>query len=182
MTVLDRILSGEFVNPDTLFGVVFYALLFLGFVWLGIRSLRLTLERMGGRLLDPTTAKFLHRMGNALIWAMALILYAHLIPELRSLGTALLTGVSVASILIGLAAQSTLGNFIAGLSLLLYRPFQIGDLVQLTVPSGVQIGTIEDLTLGYTVIKTPENHEIVVPNSVMASQAIIKSVAESIEV
>jgi small-conductance mechanosensitive channel len=121
-------------------------------------------------------------MGDALIWAIALILYAHLIPELRSLGTALLTGVSVASILIGLAAQSTLGNFIAGLSLLLYRPFQIGDLVQLTVPSGVQIGTIEDLTLGYTVIKTPENHEIVVPNSVMASQAIIKSVAESIEV
>jgi len=48
--------------------------------------------------------------------------------------------------------------------------------VQLTVPVGLQTGTIEDLTLGYTVIKTEENNEIVVPNSVMASQAIIKSV------
>lgn len=177
MKVLERILSGEFVNPGTLFGVIFYALVFLGLVWLSLRSLRVALERLKGGLLDHTTVKFLQRMGNALIWALAVILYAHLIPELRSLGTALLTGVSVASILIGLAAQSTLGNLVAGLSLLIYRPFQIGDLVQLTVPAGVQTGKIEDLTLGYTVIKTLENHEIVVPNSVMASQAIIKSVA-----
>lgn len=175
MTALERILSGEFVNPDTLFGAIFYALVFLGLAWLSLRSLRLTLERLEGGLLDRTTVKFLQRMGDALIWALAVVLYANLIPQLRSLGTALLTGVSVASILVGLAAQSTLGNLIAGLSLLLYRPFQIGDLVQLTVPAGVQTGKIEDLTLGYTVIRTPQNHEIVVPNSVMASQAIIKS-------
>jgi small-conductance mechanosensitive channel len=81
----------------------------------------------------------------------------------------------VISILVGLAAQSTLGNLIAGLSLLLYRPFQIGDPVQLTVPAGVQSGRIADLTLGYTIIKTRQDQEIVVPNSVMASQAIIKS-------
>lgn len=175
MTVLERILSGEFVNPATLFGAIFYALVFLVLAWLSLRSLRVTLARLEGGLLDRTTVTFLRRMGEALIWVLALILYAHLIPELRSLGTALLTGASVASVLVGLAAQSTLGNLIAGLSLLLYRPFQIGDSVQLTVPAGVQTGKIEDLTLGYTVIKTRENHEIVVPNSVMASQAIIKS-------
>jgi small-conductance mechanosensitive channel len=175
MKVMERILNGEFVNPGTLFGAIFYGLVFLGLAWLSLRSLRVALERLEGGLLDRTTVKFLQRMGDAFIWALAVILYAHLIPELRSLGTALLTGVSVASILIGLAAQSTLGNLIAGLSLLLYRPFQIGDLVQLTVPAGVQTGTIEDLTLGYTIIKTLESHEIVVPNSVMASQAIIKS-------
>jgi small-conductance mechanosensitive channel len=174
MTALERILSGEFVNPDTLFGVIFYALVFLALAWLSLRSLRVTLRRLEGGLLDHTTVTFLHRMGDALIWILALILYAHLIPALRSLGTALLTGASVASILIGLAAQSTLGNLIAGLSLLLYRPFQIGDSVQLTVPAGVQTGRITDLTLGYTIIKTREDHEIVVPNSVMASQAIIK--------
>jgi len=39
----------------------------------------------------------------------------------------------------------------------------------------MQTVTIEDLRLGYTVIKTQENNEIVVPNSVMASQAIMKS-------
>ncbi len=54
-------------------------------------------------------------------------------------------------------------------------PFQIDDPVQLMVPVGFQTGTIEGLTLGYTVSKTSENREIIVPNSVMASQAIIKS-------
>ena len=177
MTSLKLIFSGEFVNPDTLFGVIFYALAFLMLAWLSPRSLRLAMKRLEGGLLDHTTVTFLNRMGNVFIWVLTVMLYANLIPGLRSLGTALLAGASVASILVGLAAQSTLGNLIAGLSLLLYRPFQIGDLVQLTVPVGVQTGTIEDLTLGYTVIKTPENREIVVPNSVMASQAIIKSAA-----
>ncbi len=176
VTVLERILCGEFVNPATLLGAVFYALICFLLTLLGIRSLRLTLKRLEGRLMDRTTVTFLRRMGDTLIWVLAVILYAHLIPELRSFGTALLTGASVASILLGLAAQNTLGNLIAGLSLLMYRPLQIGDQVQLTVPSGVETGEIEDLTLGYTVIKTRENHQIVVPNSVMATQAIIKSI------
>jgi small conductance mechanosensitive channel len=175
MAVLERILRGEFVNPGTLLGAIFYALLFLFLAWLGARSLRLTLMRLEDGLLDRTTARFLRRMGLTLIWVLATILYAQLIPELRSLGTALLTGVSVASIVIGIAAQATLGNLIAGVSLLLYRPFRIGDLVQLTVPSGVQTGTVEDLNLGYTVIRTEAKNQIVVPNSVMASQALIKS-------
>lgn len=176
MTVLERILSGEFVDPATLLGAVFYALVFFVLARLGVRSLRVTLKKLQGGLMDRTTATFLRRMGDTLIWVIACILYAHLIPELRSLGIALLTGASVASILLGLAAQSTLGNLIAGFSLLLYRPFQIGDWVQLTAPAGVETGSIEDLTLGYTVIKTRESHQIVVPNSIMASQAIIKSV------
>ena len=175
MTALERILSGVFVNPGTLVGAIFYALVFLLLVWLSLRSLHITLARLESGLLDRTTVTFSHRMGNALIWGLALILYAQLIPELRSLGTALLTGASVASILVGLAAQNTLGNLIAGLSLLLYRPFQIGDSVQLTVPASVQTGKIEDFTLGYTVLKTLEKHEIVVPNSFMSSQTIIKS-------
>lgn len=56
-----------------------------------------------------------------------LILYAHLIPVLRSMGTALLAGASVASVVIGLAAQSTLGNLVAGVSITIYRPFRLGD-------------------------------------------------------
>ena len=175
MTTLERILSGEFINPATLLGIIFYALLFLLLAWLGARSLRLTLTRLEGGLLDRTTARFLRRIGITFIWVLAFILYAHLIPELRSLGTALLTGASVASVLFGLAAQSTLGNLVAGLSLLIYRPFRIGDSVRLTVPAGVETGEIEDLSLGYTVIRTGDNNRIVVPNSVMATQAIIKS-------
>jgi hypothetical protein len=48
MTPLERILSREFVNPGTLFGVIFYALVFLLVAWLSMRSLHVTLERLEG--------------------------------------------------------------------------------------------------------------------------------------
>ena len=81
---------------------------------------------------------------------------------------------SIASVIVGLAAQSTLGNMIAGLALLLYRPFEAGDQVQLNTPKGLQTGTIKSVTLGYTILRSGEDEEIVVPNSVMASAVIIK--------
>lgn len=175
MTTFERILLGEFLNPKALGGALFYALVFLLLTWLGTRFLHLTMSRLEGGLLDRTTTRFIRSMGTMFIWILAFTFYAHLIPELRSLGTALLAGVSIASIVFGIAAQGTLGNLIAGLSLVIYRPFGIGDLVRLTVPAGVETGTIEDISLGYTVIRTGDDNLIVAPNSVMVSQAIIKS-------
>jgi small-conductance mechanosensitive channel len=174
MIIIDRVLRGEFVNPSTFLGALFYAVVFFTLTLLAIRSLRIALVPLQRKFLDRTAATFLAQLGQTAIYVMAVILYAHVIPELRSLGTALLASVSVVSIVLGLAAQNTLGNLIAGLSLLFYRPFQVGDSVQLTAPMGIEIGKIEDLTLGYTVIKTPEGRHIIVPNSVMAGQAIMK--------
>jgi small-conductance mechanosensitive channel len=72
-----------------------------------------------------------------------------------------------------LAAQNTLGNLIAGISLVLYRPFKIGDRLQVTAPAGQETGVVESLNLGYTVLKTDDNRRIVVPNSLMASQTTV---------
>ena len=74
---------------------------------------------------------------------VAFIFYAHLVPELRAIGTALLAGAGVVSIVAGLAAQNALGNLVAGLSLVLYRPIQMGDTVQLSAPSGVVTARVE---------------------------------------
>jgi len=82
--------------------------------------------------------------------------------------------VSIASIVIGLAAQSTLGNLIAGFALLLYRPFRIGDRVQLTTPRGLMTAKIEALTLGYTLLRDDEDNQVIVPNSVMATVVVIR--------
>lgn len=75
------------------------------------------------------------------------------VVDRRALGISLLTGVIVASVVIGLAAQNTLGNLIAGVSLLLYRQFQLGDVAQVTAPTGLETGTVERLTLGYTTLR-----------------------------
>jgi small conductance mechanosensitive channel len=85
----------------------------------------------------------------------------------------LLAGASVASVVLGLAAQSTLGNLVAGISLTIYRPFRLGDTLQVAAPAGPEVGVVEIISLGYTTLRTPSGHTIVVPNSIASSQVIV---------
>jgi small-conductance mechanosensitive channel len=79
----------------------------------------------------------------------------------------------VVSIVLGFAAQNTHGNLIAGFSLVLYHPFHMGDVVQLSTPKGLTTGTVEALALGYTRLRDSEGAEIIVPNSVMVSSVLV---------
>jgi small conductance mechanosensitive channel len=177
MSALEAFLNKDLLNPATLLGAIFYALVFLTLATLAVRAVRLAvtqaLKRDHKHMIDRTVAAFSVQLAQIGIYLLAFSFYAHLIPELRSLGTALLAGVSVASVIIGLAAQNTLGNLIAGISLMLYRPFHVGDRVQINAPTGLEMGTVESLTLGYTVLQTFDNRRIVVPNSVMVSQITV---------
>ena len=168
----DRFRS-ELLDPTTLLGSFVYALFFLGMALLGARIVRVFAEQSKKRLSDVTAINFVAQLLQVGVFLASFILYAHVVPALRSLGTALLAGVSVVSIVIGIAAQTTLSNLIAGLSLLLYRPFQIGDRVQVNIPNSFVIGTIESLSLGYTVMRDDEGKQIIVPNSLMGSVVII---------
>src|SRR5215472_9854536 len=163
------------LHPDTLLGAVIYLLLFVLAAQLLARALRIAVAEACKREahLDRTTMTFLQQMGIVAIWVVMLILYAHLIPVLRSLGTALLTGASIASVVIGLAAQSTLGNVVAGVAITLYRPFRLGDRLQVTAPTGTEVGNVDSLSLGYTTLRTDDGRLVVLPNSVAASQVII---------
>jgi small-conductance mechanosensitive channel len=102
-----------------------------------------------------------------------------LIPPLNRLGTALLAGVSLVSVIVGFAAQSTLGNLVAGISLVLYKPFRRGDRIQVQAPtaSGHEIGIVDDISLGYTVLRTDDQRQIIIANGTMAQQTMIKLAA-----
>jgi small-conductance mechanosensitive channel len=165
----------SYLSPSSFVGAFAYLLLFILAALVLSRALRAAVHAAmtrGGHL-DRTTISFLQQIGSALIWVIMLILYAHLIPVLRSLGTALLAGASVASVVIGLAAQSTLGNLVAGVSITIYRPFRLGDTLQVAAPSGTDIGVVELISLGYTTLRTADGRSIVLPNSVAASQVTI---------
>jgi small conductance mechanosensitive channel len=165
----------SFLKPDTLLGALVYLVAFITAAMLISRALRAavhaTMMRQGH--IDRTTISFMQQLGSALTWVIMLILYAHLIPVLRSMGTALLAGASIASVVIGLAAQSTLGNLVAGLSITIYRPFRLGDTLQVAAPTGTEIGVVELISLGYTTLRTSDGRFIVVPNSLAASQVTI---------
>jgi small-conductance mechanosensitive channel len=115
----------------------------------------------------------LRPLAEIALWLTIGVAYAHLIPGLRSIGTAMLAGASVASIVLGVAAQNTLGNLIAGLALLLYRPFQVGDRLQVLAPGGPEVGTVESVTLGYTTLRTFDNRRVVLPNSLVGAQTTV---------
>ena len=165
----------SWVRPDTLLGALVYLVIFAAVATLLSRGLRgavhAAMTREGH--IDRTTISFLQQITTAMIWIIMLILYAHLIPVLRSMGTALLAGASVASVVIGLAAQSTLGNLVAGVSITIYKPFRLGDTLHIAAPTGTDIGVVEFISLGYTTLRAPDGRLIVVPNSIAASQVTI---------
>jgi len=177
MTMIDEFKSGAFADPSTLLGALLYAVVCTLFAWLVGRTLRVAIQRVLARdkhdRVDRMAVNFLAHLVRFGVYIFAFISYAHLVPALSSLGKAWLASVGVISVVVGLAAQNTLGNLVAGISLLLYRPFSLGDRLQVTAPTGLETGTVESLTLGYTLLRTDDNRRVVIPNSIMASQTTI---------
>jgi small-conductance mechanosensitive channel len=167
----------EAANPATAIGAALYGLIAVLAAWIISRAVKLAIHRYLDRAekagADATGIRFLSKLASVGIYLAAFACYAHIVPKLQILGKSLLAGVGVVSVVVGLAAQSTLGNLIAGISLILYRPFKIGDRVQVSAPTGLETGLIVSIDLGYTVLRTADQRLLVIPNSNMASQASI---------
>lgn len=94
-----------------------------------------------------------------------------LILVLSQLGlnvAALIAGLGIAGIAVGFAAQDTLANFIAGVTILLDRPFSVGDYVEIDQT----YGEVVELTLRSTTIRTPQNRVLVVPNTTAINRSL----------
>jgi len=118
---------------------------------------------------EETTYAVTRQLIVALVYFAGIILIVYSIPELKSISTALLAGAGVAGIVIGFAAKSTLSNLISGISIAVFRPFRIGDV--LTIRD--EYGTVEDITLRHTVINTWENKRLIIPNGIISDEAIV---------
>ncbi|MDB6065524.1 MAG: hypothetical protein JWR26_1732 [Pedosphaera sp.] len=165
----------DLLDPAGWSGALIYAAVIGLIAWLAGRALGLAIHRVLDKKskripADRTAIRFLGQLGKVGVYVFAFLTYTHLIPSLHSLGTAWLASVGVISVVLGLAAQNTLSNLIAGISMLLYRPFNLGDRLQVMAPTGLEAGVVEGLNLGYTILRTPDNRRVVIPNSLMASQ------------
>lgn len=119
--------------------------------------------------MDITSFRMFRHITVAAIYFIGLVVIIFSIPDLRSLSVALFTGAGLAGIVIGFAAQSTLSNIIAGISLALFQPFRVGD--RLNIMN--EYGKVADLNLRHTVIITWDNRRLIIPNSVISNEAII---------
>ena len=92
-----------------------------------------------------------------------------MIPSMQSSWDVILKGSGVIAIVLGLAAQTSLGNLFAGFFILASHPFEIGDRIQIGT---LNPGFVSKLTIHSTILHTYTGEEITVPNSVVASSVV----------
>lgn len=97
------------------------------------------------------------------------------IPQVRAVAGGLLASSAILGLIIGFASQRTLGNFVAGLMIAMTQPLRLGDWVEV---GGVE-GTVEEIGLMYTFIRTEDNARLVIPNEKLASDTIRNSTIRS---
>jgi small-conductance mechanosensitive channel len=169
---------GSFLDPHHIWGAVFLAIVFFSAATIVARLIRLwtkKLSRHPGLFIDQTSGSFVGKLLELLIFLIAAIMYAHTIPALKNLGTALLASASVLSIVLGLAAQSALSNLMAGIALLLYKPFRIGDVLTILSANCRETGKVQEFSLGYTKLLTEDGRLVMAPNSIVMASVIVRN-------
>ncbi len=151
----------------SVFGNIVYAIVILAVGFWGAKAIsRLLKGLMERREVDQALTGFLGNLVNALIVTVAVI------AALNQLGiatTSLVAIVGAAGLAIGLALKDSLGNFAAGVMILIFKQFKAGDLIE---AAGV-LGVVESLSIFSTQLKTGDNKTIFVPNGKLVGDNII---------
>jgi small-conductance mechanosensitive channel len=144
--------------------------LIISFTWLLIRSIRVAQDIIHHKVNIDTPDNFRQRqIITQLIYIRRVVVLILIIlaigavlltfDTMRKVGTGLLTGVGIGGIIIGFAAQRSLGNLLAGFQIAFTQPIRIDDEV---IIEG-EFGRIEELTLTYVVVRIWDNRRMIVP-------------------
>jgi small-conductance mechanosensitive channel len=147
---------------------------FGGVLLVTLAAARLVDRRLARRNLPPATAtryRVLRRTVLTLIVFVGLLSALLVIPQIRAVAAGILASSAVIGIVVGFAAQRTIGNFIAGLLIAIAQPIRLGDYVE----TEGQTGVVEEIGLTYTFIRTADNDRLVIPNEKIASDTIRNS-------
>jgi small conductance mechanosensitive channel len=127
------------------------------------RGIRRIMER---REVDPTLIPFV----SSLVYYLVIAFVVIAVLGIFGIPTASFVAVlGAAGLAVGLALQGTLSNFAAGVMLLVFRPFKIGDLVEV----GGELGVIEAIGIFTTIMNSLDNKKIIQPNAQIFSGTIV---------
>lgn len=114
-----------------------------------------------------TLLMFFKRIKKVVIYSLGVIVSLSRFKMFSSLSVTLLSGLGIGSVVIGLAAQESLKNLFGSVAIVSGSPFEVGDFIEI-VEKNVS-GTVEDITMRHTVIRTINNRRVIIPNSEMNS-------------
>lgn len=142
------------------------AFLILAVGWVVSGWLRRLVRKGGDRArMDITVAKF---VSNIVRWTILVLAVVTALDQLGVGTTSFSAVIAATGLAVGLAFQSSLSNLAAGLMLLVFRPFKVGD----TIKAAGITGIVNEVDLFSTEIDTPDGRRIVVPNGQIAGGAI----------
>lgn len=152
----------------TVFGVKILAALAVFIIgrWVVKYLRRLVRRIMEKRNVDATLTKFLTNLTY-----IALLTFV-ILAALGMLGiqtTSFIAVLGAAGLAIGLALQGSLSNFAAGVLMIIFRPFQVGDFIE----GGGVAGTVEEVQIFTTKLVSPDNKTIIIPNAKLTGDNII---------
>jgi len=142
-----------------------------GVLLITLITARLADRRLARRDLAPgaiTRYQVLRRSVITTIVFVGVLSALLVIPQVRAVATGILASSAVIGIVVGFAAQKTIGNFIAGLLIAFAQPLRLGDHVEIEG----QMGVVEEIGLTYTFIRVEDNDRLVIPNERIASDTI----------
>jgi len=119
--------------------------------------------------IDETQFIMVKRVASLLIYVFGFMIALSQLPDFESIWVSIFASAGIIAIVVGLAAQPTLSNVVAGIFMTAFRPFRVGDKVRIQK----EYGAIEDITLRHTVLKTWDNRRIIIPNSKMNDEYIM---------
>ncbi len=112
-----------------------------------------------------TRLRFIRRLIYASILLIGIAVALSQFTGLSKLATSVLASGAIAAAIIGFAARQTLANVVAGIMLAITQPLRVGDWVTFEE----QYGVVEDVRLNYTVLRTPGDVRVVIPNERLAA-------------
>ena len=134
---------------------------------------RILIKGMERNNLEPSLQKFLSSFVSITLKILLLISVASMIGIAT---TSFIAVLGAAGLAVGLALQGSLANFAGGVLILLFKPYKVGDVIE---AQGF-LGTVNEIQVFYTVIKSFDNKTIVIPNGVLSNNSITNYSTEKI--
>ncbi|MEE4382207.1 MAG: mechanosensitive ion channel domain-containing protein [Pseudomonadales bacterium] len=135
-------------------------------LWIINRIVGLAKRTMEARKVEPTLARFLTSLSSVGLKLLLLISVAGMVGIQT---TSFIAVLGAAGLAIGLALQGSLANFAGGVLILLFKPFRVGHVID----TGGALGTVDEIGILNTILKTFDNKTIIIPNGNLANNQIV---------
>jgi len=146
--------------------LVYAILIFVIGRWAARLASRLSEAAMAKAKVNLTLASFAK---NIIYYALLVFVAIAALNQVGIQTNSFVALIGAAGLAVGLALQGSLANFAAGVMVILFQPFQVGDYVE----AGGAAGTVKEIQIFNTVLMTPDNKKVIIPNAKVTADKIV---------